>query len=157
MSASLALLFVSGCTTQPLSTVTLPSARLATPATAPLLAWAASPPADALPHLVEAERQASINKDLGLLTQLWAEDSRIVDGRGTAASADDYQWVGRAAILDRYQVAVFANPPPPLEKLNDLTLKLSGDTATARHGQDRWRFVKRDGRWWLAELRYSQP
>ncbi len=122
-----------------------------------MLAFATAPPAKALPQLIIAERQASIGKDLGLLTQLWAEDSRIVDGRGTTATNDDYVWQGRAAVLDRYVVAVFANPPPPLEKLDDLTLQVTGDTATGRNGQDRWRFVRRDGRWWLAELRYSQP
>ncbi|MCX6050874.1 MAG: hypothetical protein NT075_37780 [Chloroflexi bacterium] len=145
----LALLIVCGCT-QPPSTPP--------PATAlPALPFATDPPAEALPHLIIAERQASIAKDLGLLTQLWAEDSRIVDGRGTPDPADDYRWEGRAAILDRYEVAVFANPPPPLEKVDDLTLQVTGTTAIGRRGQDRWRFVQRNGRWWLAELRYSQP
>ncbi len=137
---------------------TLSSAPQLAPAPAlPLPSFVADPPADALPHLIAAERQASIDKNLALLAQLWAEDGRIVDGRGTVDSGDDYIWEGRAAILDRYQVAVFVNPPPALEKLDDVTLQVAGDAATARHGQDRWRFVKRAGRWWLAELRYSQP
>jgi hypothetical protein len=136
----------------------LPSVLQLAPATAlPLPTFVSDPPADALPHLIAAERQASIDKNLALLTQLWAEDSRIVDGRGTVDGGDDYKWEGRAAILDRYKMAVFVNPPPPLEKLHDFTLQVTGDTATARHGQDRWRFVQRAGRWWLAELRYSQP
>ncbi|MFN8488194.1 MAG: hypothetical protein U0350_11415 [Caldilineaceae bacterium] len=120
-------------------------------------AFVTAAPELALPQLVEAERQASIDKNLALLTQLWAEDGRIVDGRGTPPTGDDYVWDGRAAILDRYVVAVFANPPPPLHLHGALLLQVTGDTATGRYGQDHWRFVKRANHWWLAELRYSQP
>jgi hypothetical protein len=108
-----------------------------------------------LPHLVLLERQASIDKNMALLTQLWAEEGRVVDGRGTVDTADDYVWAGRAAILDRYVAAVFANPPPPLSRLDDFPIEVKGASATAHHGQDHWRFVKRAGRWWLLELRYS--
>src|SRR5215216_5075995 len=68
---------------------------------------------ETLPALIVAERQASITGNLPLLAALWANDGRIVDGRGSAELNDDYRWVGRAAILDRYELAVFPAPPPP--------------------------------------------
>lgn len=144
--------FMAGC-----ATVSPPVVLPMPTVTVPAPAFVTAPSAVALPQLVEAERQASIDKNLGLLAALWAEDSRIVDGRGTRQTEDDYVWAGRAAVLDRYGVAVFPNPPPPLQLHGDLSLQVKGDTATGQHGQDRWRFVKRGNRWWLAELRYSQP
>jgi hypothetical protein len=107
--------------------------------------------------LIAAERAAAHTGDLATLSQLWAADARVVDGRGTPDPADDYVWSGRAAILDRYVVAVFPNPPPPLADLDGLVLTVDGDEATASHGGDHWRFVRRDGRWWIAELVYSSP
>src|SRR5690606_36984916 len=80
----------------------------------PLPTAMATPPAvvieatgDTLATLVVAERGASIRADLSLLATLWAEDGRIIDGRGSVTQDDDYVWTGRAAILDRYEVAVF--------------------------------------------------
>jgi hypothetical protein len=104
--------------------------------------------------LIEHERQASITGDLGLLELLWAPDGRVVDGRGTAPREDDYIWQGRAAVLDRYRVAVFANPPPPLILPAHLAINQTDTMATVANGNDRWRFVYRDGRWWIAELSY---
>lgn len=115
---------------------------------------------EALPALIRAERQASIQGDLAMLAQLWAPDSRIVDGRNTATPDDDYVWAGRDAILDRYVLAVFPNPPPPLptpDRLDDLIVHEERDEATAVNGVDRWRMVYADGRWWLQELIYQQP
>jgi len=106
-----------------------------------------------------AEREASISGNLPLLAALWAEDGRIVDGRESQDTSDDYVWNGRAAILDRYRLAVFPAPPPPLA-LSDLagvTLTVDGDSATLIHGGDHWRFRLRNGRWWLQELVYSSP
>lgn len=143
---------IAGCTSVAPAAVQPPP-----PPTVAVPAFVTAAPDQALPQLVEAERQASIDKNLALLAQLWAEDGRIVDGRDTLPTADDYVWEGRAALLDRYVVAVFANPPPPLQLHGALLLQVTGDTATGRYGQDRWRFVKRANRWWLAELRYSQP
>jgi hypothetical protein len=115
--------------------------------------------AGTLPTLVIAERDASIEGNLPLLASLWAENGRIVDGRGSTADDDDYIWAGRAAILDRYQLAVFPAPPPPLTvpELDDATLTVEGESATLINGGDRWRFVLQDGRWWLQELVYSAP
>ena len=101
-----------------------------------------------------AERDASRRGDLPLLAMLWAGDARIVDSRGTAEPSDDYVWQGRNALLDRYAIAVFPAPPPPLEEPLALDITASGDMATATLGVDRWRFVQRDGRWWLLELAY---
>ena len=105
------------------------------------------------------EREASIQGNLPLLAALWAEDARIVDGRGSASTSDDYLWQGRHAILDRYQLAVFPAPPPPLalDELAGATVTANGDSATLINGSDRWRFVHRDNRWWLQELVYSAP
>ena len=133
-----------------------------TPA-AHVLPVAAAQPADqglarSLSALILAERQAAIEGDLDLLRQLWAPDARIVDGRGTAETADDYVWPGREAILDRYGLAVFPSPPPPLDESQMAGLVVSaGDdgTAEAALGVDRWRFVYGDGGWLLAELRYN--
>lgn len=110
-----------------------------------------------LPTLVMIEREASIEGNLPLLASLWAEDGRIVDGRGTSEQEDDLVWDRRAAILDRYQLAVFPAPPPPLTSTEDAILTVEGDTATLINQNDRWRFVLREGRWWLQELAYSQP
>lgn len=101
-----------------------------------------------------AERDASRRGDLPLLATLWADDARIVDSRGTADRGDDSVWQGRDALLDRYTIAVFPAPPPPLEEPLSLDITASGDTATALLGVDRWQFVRRDGRWWLLELAY---
>jgi hypothetical protein len=108
----------------------------------------------ALPALVQAERAAASTRDLATLHQLWAEDAQIIDQRGTPDPSDDFVWRGRAAILDRYTLAVFPAPPPPLEAPPALAVTIDGATATAVLGNDSWRFTFRDGRWWLQELTY---
>lgn len=133
---------------------------------APPVATASPPPPSVvseittatLPTLIVIEREASIEGNLPLLTSLWAENGRIIDGRGTSDQGDDFIWDGRAAILDRYQLAVFPAPPPLLTtpELEDATLTVEGDRATLINQGDRWRFVQQDGRWWLLELAYSQ-
>lgn len=111
---------------------------------------------EAIPKLVQFENQACLERNITQLGLLWATESRVVDGRGTADPADDFIWTGYAAIMDRYQLAVFPNPPPPLT-LPDLPVTVTGDQATLRNGQDHWRFIYEDGRWWISELVYSQP
>ena len=117
-------------------------------------AFVTLPAAEALPALVLAERSAAGMRDLETLRHLWAEDAQIIDGRGTADPADDFVWRGRAALLDRYTLAVFPAPPPPFASPPILAPTIDGDTATARLGNDAWRFTFRDGRWWLRELAY---
>lgn len=139
---------------------------------APTLPSAFSAPVDvAGPALIAAERAASIERDRARLRQLWLAEARIVDGRGTAATEDDYIWQGLPAILDRYELAVFPSPPPPLDNPTLPNASIQTDipadnthadntieeAATVEHGGDRWRLVRREGRWWLAELVYSTP
>lgn len=122
--------------------------------------FVAAPADQAIPALVAAEREAARQADAGLLAILWDADAVIIDGRATAAEADDYRWEGRAAILDRYALAVFPSPPPPPlaeDTLRAGHLVVTDSVATLELGGDRWRFVHRDGRWWLAELAYSRP
>ena len=139
---------LAGCTrTTPLATPT-PHPTVAAPAFVKL------PAAAALPALVLAERAAANSRDLALLRQMWAEDAQIIDRRGTPDPADDFVWRGRAAILDRYVLAVFPAPPPPFATAPALKATLHGDAATATLGADAWRFSFRDGRWWLQELTY---
>ena len=125
----------------------------------PLPAFVWEIDAATLPALVVAEREASITGNLPLLATLWADDARIVDGRGSVNTDDDYLWAGRAAILDRYALAVFPAPPPPLtlDEIADATLLVDGDRAILHYANDQWRFIQRDGRWWLHELMYSVP
>ena len=96
-------------------------------ATAPPLAAATLTAAQALPALVLAERTAAGARDLATLRQLWAEDARIVDSRGTPDPADDYIWNGRDAILDRYGIAVRAGTHCAMP-----LLKRFGVTSTCR-------------------------
>ena len=118
-------------------TVDQPAGK-APPATPPEIAYL--PAEIALPGLVAAEREASIDGDLATLAQLWADDSRIIDGRNSAAPTDDYRWQGRDAILDRYVVAVFPNPPPPAT-FDALEIDVLGEMPPGRKGGDRWRFT----------------
>lgn len=148
LSLLLGAILLAGCTRAPLPQL----APLPTPPAAPLTI-AALPAEQALPALVLAERTASSARDLATLRQLWAEDALIRDSRGTPDPADDLLWDGRAAILDRYALAVFP-APPPLTAPPELVVTRQADGATATAGIDRWRFTFAEGRWWLQELAY---
>lgn len=146
---ALLVLTLTGCTRQ--------APLLPTPApqpTPPAPAFVAADAAVALPQLVAAERDAAIRGDRALLAQLWAPSARIVDSRGTSAPEDDYIWPDRAAILDRYDLAVFPSPPPAFATLPQFSPQVEGDFATATLGNDAWRFQWDGQRWWLLELRY---
>ncbi len=145
------LLLPAGCAAPPQPTPPPPLATAQPPA------FAGAPAEQALPALVMAERQAAAEADLATLTQLWAAEARIVDGRGTPDTADDYIWAGRAALLDRYRLAVFPSPPPLLgdDDFAAAALSVNGDQAALQRNGDHWRFVYRDGRWWLLELAYN--
>ena len=147
--AALAMLALAGCTRRA-PVLPTPVAQPTPPAPSFVTAAAAV----ALPQLVAAERDASIRGDLALLAQLWAPAARIVDSRGTAAPEDDFTWAGRAAILDRYKLAVFPSPPPAFAAPPAFTPLVVGDVATATLGNDRWRFQWDGRRWWLLELGY---
>jgi hypothetical protein len=126
----------------------------APPAVVTLPAFVAGAAEEAIPQMIAAEREASRTGDLPLMAQLWAEDARIADTRGTREEADDFVWPNRAAILNRYEIAVFPAPPPGLEELPSPQIIVEGDSAVASNGNDTWHFVWRAGSWWLAELRY---
>lgn len=149
MRLLLLLVLLGGCTRAPQRAVLTPAV---TPAAPP--AFVTLPAEQAIPQMIAAEREASRAGDRALLAQLWAEDARIVDRRGTDDSADDFTWPNRSAILDRYTLAVFPAPPPALEGPPTPFVTVQGGEAQALNGEDRWRFVQRDGRWWMAELRY---
>ena len=149
LSFLLLIALLGGCARTPQR---LPPAPTPPPAAPP--ASVTLPAEEAIPQMIAAEREASRRGDLALLTQLWAEDARIIDTRGTEGAGDDLTWPNRAAVLDRYTLAVFPAPPPALDSLPSPNITVQGDAAQALNGQDRWRFVQRDGRWWIAELRY---
>jgi hypothetical protein len=109
---------------------------------------------EALPALINAERQAAYARDLALLKLLWAEDGRVVDRRGTPETNDDYVWPSRDAVLDRYVLAVFPNPAPVTPVVPE-SLTVDGDTAYLHAGVDDWIFVRHEGRWWILELAYN--
>ncbi|MEZ4862372.1 MAG: hypothetical protein R3C14_13735 [Caldilineaceae bacterium] len=142
----------------------MPNARVAggatnagQPASATSFPAADETAAAAIRSLILAERQATIDGNLDDLTQLWIENGYVIDARGTATEADDYRWEGRAAILDRYLVAVLPHPPPPLPALQeDLQITVTDAEAVAEHGGDLWRFVRQDARWRIAALTYSR-
>lgn len=145
----LALLLLTGCTRSvPALPTTLPPPTL----TAPAFVTAAAEVA--LPQLVASERDAAIRGDRPLLAHLWAPDARIVDSRGTPTPADDFVWNSRAAILDRYDLAVFPSPPPAFATPPVFSPQVDGDMASADLGNDHWRFQWDGQRWWLLELRY---
>ena len=143
------VVLLAGCTRSPQRV-----APAAEPAPAEPPAFVTLPAAEAIPQMIAAERDASRRGDLALLAQLWAGDARIADSRGTEDPADDFLWPNRAAILDRYLLAVFPVPPPALEELPAPAITSQDSAAQAINGQDRWQFVRQDGRWWIEELRY---
>lgn len=134
-----------------------------TPTVAASQAWpelfAQHPTAEAaVTALILAERQAAIAHDLALLGQLWAEDAQIIDGRNNSTPADDYRWQGRAAILNRYVVAVFPFYVPPLPSLEPTAvITITGEQASVQNGNDHWQLLQVNDRWWLTELRYGAP
>lgn len=111
---------------------------------------------EAITALILAERQAAIAHDIVSLGQLWADNAQIVDGRNSITPDDDYRWQGRAAILDRYQVAVFPFVLPPLTALDaSAVITITGKQALVQHLTDEWQLTKVAERWWLTELNYS--
>lgn len=147
------ILFVTGCRPLPEAILSTPVEKMEVALPSAIYTSAEQ----AIPSLIEIERVGSIEGDLALLGQLWSDDARIIDGRNTAASDDDYVWDGKDAILDRYVVAVFPNPPPPMTESLFLDVLVDGDRASVINGVDHWRFVRRGDRWWITELAYQRP
>lgn len=119
----------------------------------------------AIRQLILLEGQGVVAQDISGLMDLWAADAVIADARHTPDNlADDARWRGRDAIRERYVVLVLPGNPGVNHPI-DIEIIIDGDRATAtsttRIGAetspagDRWRFVKRDGRWWIAELAYN--
>lgn len=79
-----------------------------------------------IPYFISEERLAIQARDLARLESLWAEDAKIIDARGTEDMNDDYVWKGRAAILDRYVLAVFPFPPPIVDPPTDFRFTCDG-------------------------------
>lgn len=151
----LSLLLVGCSATTPMPAATPPPTVDATVAASTLFTGYVTDEA-AITALILAERQAAIAHDLALLGQLWADNAQIIDGRNSTTPDDDYRWQGRAAILDRYQVAVFPFVLPPLTDLEaSAAITVTGQQATVQHLADEWQLIKVDERWWLTELKYS--
>jgi hypothetical protein len=121
--------------------------------------------AEAIRQLILLEGQGVVRQDIAGLTNLWALDAEIADARHAPDQpADDARWRGRDAIRERYALLVFpANPA--VNSPTDIEITIEGDRAAAvsttrighevSPGGDRWSFVKRDGRWWIAGLMYN--
>lgn len=117
----------------------------------------AGDPETAAAALIQLENQGAHQRNRALLALLWSPDATIVDGRNTPTEADDYRWRGHAAVMDRYDVAVFSAPPPqltspPVPQLD----QIRGERARLTNGTDQWTIIRLGGRWYLAELRYQQ-
>ena len=119
------------------------------------------PAQDAITKLLIDERHAIVANDLTTLATLWTEDGSITDGRGTSIPDDDYTWYGKPAILDRYVVAVFVNPPPLLREediaVHNLAIDQARNTATLRTDADSWVFKRHNQRWRMHHLTYEVP
>lgn len=132
---------------------------------APLVAAQPADDEAAIRQLIEREAAALVSQDLAGLMALWAEDAVIVDAKHTPDDEqDDARWRGHDAIRERYVVLVL--PGNPLSAgARDIEITVEGNTATATSttvignetsaGGDRWRFVRRDGRWLIAGLTYN--
>jgi hypothetical protein len=102
--------------------------------------------------LVEAENRAANALDLATLSALWSEEATVIETKNTPDPHDDYNWRGKTAVMDRYQVAVFPNPPALFAEPIIEVAQVTGDTATLERGVDEWSFVQRGGRWWITGL-----
>jgi ketosteroid isomerase-like protein len=120
---------------------------------------------EAIRQLILLEGRGVVRQDITGLMNLWASDAVITDAKHTPSNLDDdAHWRGRDAIRSRYVVLVFPGNPQTAGA-RDIVITVEGDKATATSttvigsevspGGDRWTFVKRDGRWWIASLTYN--
>jgi ketosteroid isomerase-like protein len=120
---------------------------------------------EAIRQLIAAEGAAVVRQDIAGLMDLWANDAVIIDAKHTPDDAsDDATWRGRDAVRSRYVVLVFPGNPQAAGA-RDVEVEMAADKANASsttaigsevaQGGDRWTFVRRDGRWWIASLTYN--
>lgn len=158
LAVALMLTWLAGCAAGP---------RQPQPSAVPQPSTTPQPADDraAIRQLILLEAQGVVRQDLAGLTALWATDAVVCDAQHTADdAADDRCWRGRAAIRERYALLVFP-AGPAVNSPTDIEVAIAGEAATAvsttrigrevSPGGDRWRFVRRDGRWWIAGLTYN--
>ena len=120
---------------------------------------------EAVRQLVVSEGQNLVSQDIEGLMDLWADDATITDAKHTPDNPDDdARWTGKDAIRERYVVLVFPGNPQTAGDPN-VQITVEGETALAlgtstiggelSPGGDRWTFVKRADRWWIASLTYN--
>jgi hypothetical protein len=120
---------------------------------------------EAIRQLILLEGRGVVSQDITGLMNLWAPEAVITDAKHTPSNPDDdAHWRGRDAIRSRYVVLVFPGNPQ-VAGARDIHVTIEGDKATATSttvigsevspGGDRWTFVRRDGRWWIAGLTYN--
>jgi len=155
------LALVTACgrvTTSPLPT-TIPVTPVRTSTPVP------STDEEAILQLLQAEAEGVVQGDIVRLMDLWAEEGVVTDARHTPDDAsDDLIWQGRDAIRQRYVNLVFPGNPT-VAGHPEAQLVIKGDlavvTTTTAIGPeravagDRWTFIRRDGRWWIANLTYN--
>ena len=92
------------------------------------------------------------------------DKDRYYDNEPPEDASDDLTWRGRDAIYQRYVTLVFpGNPQEAGAVAPQITIDGDGAAAvsTTHIGSeiapagDRWSFVRRDGRWWIASLTYN--
>lgn len=119
----------------------------------------------AIRALLQAEGQAVVERDSTRLMALWRADGRVVDANHTPNNPqDDQVWAGTDAIRSRYLHHVFPGAPQSIQPA-DVTLTISGATATAistthiddeiAPGGDRWQFRNVNGCWQIQELVFN--
>ena len=119
----------------------------------------------AILNLLHAEGKGVENKDMQLLSTIWADDALVVDAKRTPDDAsDDTRWEGIDAVMNRYVTLVFPGNPS-LAGHPDVNITISDDQAIATSSTqiggeyaptgDRWRFVRINGRWYIQSLVYN--
>lgn len=122
-------------------------------------------PEDALYELLDAEAAAVVAQDIDRLLDLWAADGVVIDAKHTPTDpTDDARWEGIDAIRDRYVTLVFPGAASAVAH-PIVAMTIVGDTATVTTtthigsevapAGDRWTFVRRARRWWIASLTYN--
>ncbi len=159
-AALLVLLAVASCTApHPSSLGAKPTTPPRTPTAQP------ANDEEAVRQLIAAEGAAVVSQDIASLMDLWADDAVVTDAKHTPDDvSDDATWRGKDAIRSRYVVLVFPGNPQAAGA-RDVRVQVSDGQARATsttvigsevsQAGDRWTFVRRAGRWWIASLTYN--